>query len=150
MIKVKLTGLAAVLCIVGPAMALSAENAPNVLGKWTGKTFSVVAGTGGHWPENKGTFDKPGLLEGDLAITITGQEGRRFWGFSSITANGKQTDEPFVGELFGPLNRRVLIADTDGYMNGDIKGNTFSFCYAHAGGPTQTSVVSCTEVKRTP
>jgi hypothetical protein len=39
-----------------------------------------VAGSGGHWPTNKGTFDKPGLFEKDLVIEVTGQEGRRFRG----------------------------------------------------------------------
>jgi len=41
-----------------------------------------------------------------------------------------------------------LIVDTDGYFRGDVNGDVLSFCYAHAGGKSETSVVSCTEVKR--
>jgi hypothetical protein len=146
----KLTGLAAALCLVVPGLALGAPAAPNMMGNWTGKTFSIIAGSGGHWPDNRGTWEKPGLSEGDLVIAVTGQEGRRFWGVTSITANGKKTDEPFIGELYGKGNRSVLTADTDGYVSGQVNGNVFSFCYSQAGGPTQTSVVSCTELKRTP
>ena len=143
-----LIGLAAALCLIGPSVAIASETAPDMMGHWTGKTFSIVAGAGGHWPDNRGTWDKPGLVEGDLVIAVTGQEGRRFWGTTSITANGKKTDEPFIGELYGKQNRNVLTADTDGYVTGEVKGNVFSFCYAQAGGPSQTSVVSCTELKR--
>jgi hypothetical protein len=30
--------------------------------------------------KGRGTWDKPALLEKDLAFDITGQDGRRFWG----------------------------------------------------------------------
>ena len=48
-----------------------------------GKTYTIVAGSGGHWPTNKGAFEKPGLLEKDLVIEVTGQEERRFWGIQN-------------------------------------------------------------------
>ena len=50
--------------------------------------------------------------------------------------------------LHGKDGRRLLYADRDGYLTGDFDGDVLNFCYAHAGGPSQTSVVSCTEVKR--
>ncbi len=130
-----------------PALALAADDVPDITGKWVGKTFSIVAGKGGHWPSSAGTFEKPGLYEKDMTLNITNQEGRRFWGVTTISGDGESTDEPFIG-AFAPGGKRVVIADTDGYWDGPIKDDTFSFCYAQAGGPSNSSVVSCTEVKR--
>ncbi|MCB1494900.1 MAG: hypothetical protein KDJ86_03865 [Bauldia sp.] len=138
---------AAAAVILLPTVALAADDVPDITGTWTGKTYTIVAGKGGHWPQNMGTFEKPGLFEKDLKITLTGQDGRRFWGTVTITADGGPTDEPFIGE-FVPGSERVVIADTDGYFDGRFEGDGFSFCYAHAGGESHTSVVSCTEVKR--
>ena len=140
-------------CITAVAVTSSsifaAGQPPNVKGKWIGKTYTIVAGSGGHWPTNKGTFDKPGLVEKDLVIEVTGQEDRRFWGIQTLSGNGEVTQEPMIGELTGRDNRTVVIVDTDGYLNGQlVKDDILSFCYTQAGGKSQTSVISCTEVKR--
>lgn len=131
-----------------PALAL-AQDAPDLKGKWTGQTHSIVAGKGGHWPESAGTFEKPGLFEKDMTLAITGQEGRRFWGVTTIGGGAQATSEPFIGELT-PDGKRLVIADTDGTWDGPLDGDTFSFCYTQAGGPSNSSVVSCTAVKRQP
>jgi hypothetical protein len=129
--------------------ALSADRIPDMKGKWVGKTHSIIAGVGLHWPSNKGTFEKPGLFEKDLVIEVTGQEGNRFWGNQIFSGNGEKTEEPMIGELTGENNKTVVIVDTDGYLNGRIIGNdVLSFCYTQAGGKTESSVVSCTQVKR--
>jgi hypothetical protein len=139
----------AMIAVVASSPILAADNPPNLKGKWIGKTFTIVAGSGGHWPTNKGTFDKPGLLEKDLVIEITGQVDRRFWGLQTLSGDGESTQEPMIGELTGRDNRTVIIVDTDGYLNGHLdKDDKLSFCYTHAGGKSQTSVISCTEVKR--
>lgn len=139
------------LVAVVSSAAAAADHAPDLKGKWAGKTYTIVAGSGGHWPTNKGTFDKPGLFEKDLVIEVTGQEGRRFWGMQTLSGNGETTQEPMIGELTGANNRTVVIVDTDGYLNGElVDDNTLNFCYAQAGGKTPSSVVSCTDVKRTP
>ena len=122
---------------------------PDLKGKWTGTTHSIVAGQGGHWPESAGTFEKPGLYEKAITITITGQDGRRFWGSTSIDGDRQPNGEPFIGELT-PNGKRLIMADTDGYWDGPLDGDTFSFCYTQAGGPSNSSVVSCTEVKHQP
>ena len=132
-----------------PASALGADQAPDVKGRWVGKTHTIIAGRGMHWPKSRGTFDKPALLEKDLVIDITGQEGRRFWGITTISGGGEKTDEPFIGELTGKDNRSFVFADTDGFWNGQLDGDTLSFCYMHTGGRSKSTVVSCTEVKRT-
>jgi hypothetical protein len=138
------------LAAVPAFSAFAADQPPDIKGKWIGKTHTIVAGSGAHWPTNKGTFEKPGLFEKDLVIEVTGQEGRRFWGIQTLSGNGEQTREPMIGELTGRDNRTVVIVDTDGFLNGQlVDENVISFCYTHAGGKTQSSVVSCTEVKRT-
>ena len=92
----------------------------------------------------------PALLEKDLVIDITGQDGRRFWGVTTLSGAGEKTDEPFIGELTGKDNRSFVFADTDGFWNGQLDADdALSFCYMHAGGKTTSTVVSCTEVKRT-
>jgi hypothetical protein len=145
----KIFGLA--LVAIASSSAFAAGPALDVKGRWAGKTYTIVAGSGGHWPTNKGTFDKPGLFEKDLTIEITGQEGRRFWGMQTLSGNGENTQEPMIGELTGADGKTVVIVDTDGYLNGQlVNDNTLSFCYTQASGKDQQSVISCTEIKRTP
>jgi hypothetical protein len=140
-------GLALAALVAGPA--LSADKIPDIKGKWLGKTHTIVAGMALHWPSNKGTFEKPGLFEKDLEIDITGQDGNRFWGNQILSGNGEKTEEPMIGELTGANYRTLVLVDTDGYLNGQLIGNdTISFCYTQAGGKTETSVVSCTQIKR--
>jgi hypothetical protein len=137
------------LCALGVDPAFTADRIPNMKGKWVGKTHTIIAGVGLHWPSNKGTFEKPGLFEKDLVIEVTGQEGDRFWGNQILSGNGEKTEEPMIGELTGEHNKTVIIVDTDGYINGRLVSNdTLSFCYTQAGGKTESSVVSCTQVKR--
>jgi hypothetical protein len=138
-----------VACIVGVASA--ADQIPNVKGKWVGKTHSIVAGVAPHWPSNRGTFEKPGLFEKDLMIEVTAQEGRRFWGMQTFSGSGENTQEPMIGELTGKDNMTVVLVDRDGYLDGQLIDNsTMSFCYKQAGGQAGASVVSCSELKRTP
>jgi hypothetical protein len=140
-------GLMLAALVACPAFA--AGKIPDIKGKWVGKTHTIIAGVGLHWPSSKGTFEKPGLFEKDVTFDVTNQEGNRFWGNQILTGNGETTQEPMIGELTGDNNRTVVIVDTDGYVNGRLIGNdTFSFCYTQAGGKTESSVVSCTQVKR--
>ena len=61
------------LCVLCTWGALAADPFPNMKGKWVGKTHTITAGVGLHWPSNKGTFAKPGLFEKDLVIEVVGQ-----------------------------------------------------------------------------
>jgi hypothetical protein len=62
------------------------------------------------------------------------------------------TNEPMIGELTGRDNKTVVLVDTDGFLDGQLvnNNNTMTFCYKQAGGRTESSVVSCSELKRTP
>jgi hypothetical protein len=143
-------GLGLVGLVASSAFAFAADQVPNIKGKWVGKTYSIVAGTGGHWPTSRGTFEKPGMFEKDLVIEVTGQEGRRFWGMQTFSGGGEKTQEPIdrLVVLAGQLTDQLV--DTDGYLNGQIEDDTLSFCYTHAGGPNQSSVVSCSQLKKAP
>ncbi|RAI44802.1 hypothetical protein [Rhodoplanes roseus] len=84
-----------------------------------------------------------------MIIEITGQEGRRFWGVSKLSSGAESTNEPFIGAFAGRDGKKLVMADTDGYFTAElVDADTLSFCYAHAGGKTASSVVSCNEVKR--
>lgn len=130
------------------ASAQSQLAIPDMTGKWIGRTYSIIAGHGGHWPESSGTFASPARGEIDLTISVRQQDGRRFWGTTTtISKDGKKLDEPFIGELSGPDGSNVIMADTDGLLNGHLTGDVLAFCYAQPAvkGP---AVVSCTEVRR--
>jgi hypothetical protein len=131
-----------------PALAQAGDKMMDLKGKWVGKSHTIVVGGGGHWPAGKGTFDNPGLAEKNVVIEIKGQDQRRFWGVTTLSGNGETTTEPFIGSLSGHRSRELVIVDTDGYFNGEVRGNTLSFCYAHTGGKTESAVVSCSQAKR--
>ena len=84
-----IAGLTAIALFASSALA--ADQIPNLKGKWVGKTHSIVAGAGAHWPSSKGTFDKPGLFEKDLVIEVTGQQDNRFWGIQKFSGNGEMS-----------------------------------------------------------
>ena len=114
------------------------------------RAHTILVGKGGHWPKGRGTWASPALLEKDLAFDTRGQDGRRFWGVTTLSGGGEKTDEPFIGALSGKDDRSFVFADTDGFWSGQLDDNdTLSFCYMHTGGKTTSTVVSCTEVKRT-
>ena len=140
--------LAIAALVAYPASALGEDQAPDVKGKWIGKTHTILVGKGGHWPKGRGTWANPALLEKDLAFDIRGQDGRRFWGVTTLSGGGEKTDEPFIGELTGKDYKSFVFADTDGFWNGQVDGgDTLSFCYMHT--HSKSAVVSCTQVKRT-
>jgi hypothetical protein len=141
-------GLVVTSLVAMPALAQASDKVADLKGKWVGKSHTIVVGGGGHWPAGKGTFDNPGLAEKNVVIEIKGQDQRRFWGVTTLSGNGETTSEPFIGSLSGHRSRELVIVDTDGYFNGEVRGNTLSFCYAHTGGKTESAVVSCSQAKR--
>src|SRR5262249_41617322 len=80
-----LVALAAVAVLAAPILAFAQDVAPDLKGKWVGKTYTIIAGSGGHWPTSVGTWEKPGLYQKDVTVDITGQEDRRFWGVTIIS-----------------------------------------------------------------
>ena len=149
MMSLFLRRFACVTLVLLPMLAGAADPTPDVRGKWTGKTYAIVAGSGGHHPGSKGTWEKPLLSEKDVVFEIVGQDGRRFWGITTLAGTGEKTTEPFIGILGGKDSRTLFIADTDGYFDGQLMGSdTIAFTYRHAGGKSPSSVVGISEVKR--
>ena len=95
-----LAGMTALTC---PALVLADEPIPDLKGDWVGRTYTIIAGSGGHWPTSVGTYEKPGLYQKDLVIKVTQQVDRRFWGVTIISGGGEKTQEPFIGELTGRI-----------------------------------------------
>ena len=91
--------LALMAVLIFPPLAVAADP-PDLKGRWIGKTHSIIAGKGAHWPTSSGTFEKPLLAERDLVM---------------------------IGELYGKDNQKILVVDTDGYLWGEIDGDTLSF-----------------------
>lgn len=128
-------------------IAQAADKVPDLKGNWVGKSHAIVAGAGGHWPKNNGSYAKPGIYDKDMVLIIDGQEGRRMWGRTIIGTGADATEEPFIASL-DIDNKTLVAADTDGYFIGHLHGRTrASFCYAQAGKDT-AAVVSCTELKK--
>jgi hypothetical protein len=136
---------AVVLSLV--ATAAVAQGTPDMTGRWIGRTNTIVAGSGGHWPSSRGTWEQPGLFQKDAVLEIKGQWDSRFWGVITLSGNGESTSEPFIGIVH---DGAITIADTDGYFLGRLNktNDAFDFCYAHADGPTKSSVVACLEVRK--
>jgi len=138
-----------VAALAYPVLALADEPVPDVKGDWVGTSYTIIAGSGGHWPTSVGTFDKPGLYQKDLVIRVTQQVDRRFWGITILSGGGETTQEPFIGELTGKDHRYVVLVDTDGFFSGELDADALSFCYTQAGAVhngAMSSVISCTEV----
>jgi len=142
--------LAGMTLLTWPVLVLADEPIPDVRGDWVGRSYTIIAGSGSHWPTSAGTFEKPGLFEKDLVIRVTQQVDRRFWGVTILSGAGEKTQEPFIAELTGKDHRTAVFVDTDGYFSGEISGDVLSFCYTQAGAVHNgkaSSVVSCTEVR---
>ena len=148
--KAAVLALASMVLLTCPRLVLADEPIPDMKGDWVGKSYTIIAGSGSHWPTNAGTFEKPGLHEKDLVIRVTQQVDRRFWGVTILSGGSEKTEEPFIGELTGKDHRYAVFVDTDGYWSGEISGDVFSFCYTQAGAVHEgktSSVISCTEVR---
>ena len=101
-----------------PLLAQTPADIPDIRGKWVGKNRAIVAGRGAHWPSGSGSFEKPLIGEKEVITEIVGQDGASFWGTNTLIGKGEKTIEPLIGQLTGPDKRRILIADTDGYIFG--------------------------------
>ena len=48
--------LAIAALVAYPASALGEDQAPDVKGKWIGKSHTILVGKGGHWPKGRGIW----------------------------------------------------------------------------------------------
>lgn len=121
--------------------AVSAQEAPNLVGTWKGMATVVHIGSNPYRvAESNGPNLPPNAVE--MTYVFTKQEGNRFVGTST---NGKFT-ETVIGAI--SLDNRTGVAlDDDGQYTFTLRDlNTIDLCYAHSF-PT-SKVVGCWQIKR--
>jgi len=127
------------------AAAADKPKVPDMAGEWTGTSESVVLGSGGHHPGGSSLQDKPRLREVAFALSVAGQEGRRFWG----TIKSPDFSEPFAA-IFSTSNVYAYGADPDGFYHLKSLGpDQLELCYTQpATSPTGSIVAACTVFTR--
>ncbi|MES2120589.1 MAG: hypothetical protein V4513_08450 [Pseudomonadota bacterium] len=135
-----LAALGLVLALTGgAATAVAQEAAPDLRGTWTGTSESIVRGAPMHHGPSQG--NAPGLDNVAFTMTISGQDGRRFWG----TFSSKLNQEPIIGVVAND-GKSFVMRDTDGLTTGTIvDANTMDMVYSHVG---KSAVVSALRVTR--
>jgi hypothetical protein len=131
----KTIGIALALgLLLAPASAL-AQQVPDLKGTWKGMNEAVVSGGGPHHRE--GTQAEPRTSSQEVTMTVTGQEGRRFWGeFASATDK-----EPVLG-IIGGDGSSIYMADPDGHILGSLtEDGQLDLCYLRAG--SDLAVAAC-------
>lgn len=137
----RLSALTATLIVISlPALA---EDAPSIVGKWTGRVQGAVMV--GNTPDRTAepgktiTFSNEAI---DFTLDITEQQGARFGG---IMSNAKRS-EPLIGHFY-PGNRSGLMLDDDGrYLFNLVDADTIEVCYDHL--KPDSKVIACWTAKR--
>jgi hypothetical protein len=114
------------------ASAAAAQDAPNMIGTWTGKGQGVGA--------------QEGWTSGDITLVITDQRGPAFKGHVTYPeGTSAQGSGDFVGAV-ALDGRSITTADADGITTGFlIDPNTLEHCYFEAGADAK---VLCARVIR--
>jgi hypothetical protein len=134
--------------VLGLASAASAQDVPNLQGKWAGSFKTVIFGQNSHHPDGQAAPGQPRVREIDFTFEVQGQDGRVLWGQSWSDPSRK---EPFAATLMAD-GKTLLGADTDGSLTATLTGpDRMDLCYTHTGlGPSKSIVASCGEVGRAP
>ena len=118
------------------AFAQGGSSTPDLRGTWTGTNEAVVLGSGMHYPGAE-TPAMPRTVKTEFTMTITGQDGRRFWG----EAASKDSKEAFVG-IIGNDGSAVYTSDKDGYsIDRLVAEDKIDLCYLRSG--PDLSVAAC-------
>jgi hypothetical protein len=135
------TALALILAATAGSGIVAAQGAApmNLKGTWVGLSESIVRGSPMHHapaPSNAPELDN--VL---FTYTISGQDGRRFWGKVSSPRNTE-----LVTGVIGLDGKTIVAEDSDGLMQGTIiDPDTIDIIYAHTGTST---VVAVNRLKR--
>ena len=120
----------AALCF---APAVFAQDAPSMVGTWTGR--------------GEGVGTKDGWSSGDVTIVITEQRGSAFKGHVLYPEPAGEGRSDFVGAL-AMDGRTVTTADADGLTTGFlVDPNTYEQCYVESG---EDAKVTCLRLTRQP
>ena len=104
-----------------------AQDAPNLVGKWSGEAQAVIIGPNPYRvPDGSG----PNFPEAKITFTydITEQQGTRFAG----TMSGGKFSETFIGALKPPAYDSGVFVDVDGQYAFTLRNpTTIDVCYTH-------------------
>lgn len=134
------TSLAALALVLGCAACSQApaakESMPDLKGTWVGTSDSIVRGTAPHHAPATGA--QPLVDHVRFTLSITGQDGRRFWG----TVSGGSTTEPVIGVI--ALDGKSIVArDNDGLLEGTIvDADTIDSVYSHNNGTSAVAAAN--------
>lgn len=133
----KIAILIGAVAILSPASAF-AQEAPDMLGTWTGANRAVVSGAGGHYGDGE---DAATFRAVELTIEWTAQDDGRLIG----TIASPLSTEPKVGVLSSD-GVTLFTADSDGSSVGRlIDADHFELCYMQTSIADERIVVSCVE-----
>ena len=118
---------AALVAFIATTGAATAQDAVDLKGSWVGRTEAVAIGTPVHSDTPHPDPRQPGLSERNVTLTITGQDGRRFWG----TFGSSGGSEPIIGVFSTPDS--FMFVDREGYTNGTVRGDTIEWMYGRSG-----------------
>lgn len=121
--------LAATLLLTAPAVA---EDAPSLLGTWTG--------------EMDGTGAQDGRKVGPVTLVIGEQQGRSFTGKVSYPQGNGEGTSTFYGSI-APDGHTLSIADEDGAAVGTVDGERMQLCYIESGADASSACVDLTRQK---
>ncbi len=137
--KLLKTGLAVALTLTAGAGAAADRAVPDLKGRWTGTSESIVAGPAPH--HGSAPDEKPMLANTAFTFVFTDQVGRRFWG----TVTSKRHSERIMG-VIGFDGTTIIAQDPDGLLQGTlVNPNTIDLIYSHTGSST---VVTAIKIKR--
>ena len=132
--------------LVGASSLALAQDAPDLVGTWTGPFRTVIYGHNPHHPGTETVANPPRVREITFTLEFEGQDGGLLWGHSWSDPAKK---EPFALTITGD-GKTIIGSDTDGAFSMNIASpDKIDVCYTHTGlGPSQSIVASCGFIER--
>lgn len=138
--------LCALLCQVSPSHATEIKKAPvEFLGTWTTESEIIYVET--HSQRSMSAlWEQPKVATNRSTLTITHQEGRRFWGVRHTSDEGSQ---PFIA-IVDPSESSIIAVGPSGSIRGKVLNkNAFTYCYSQIPNKqNDLAYVECTLAKR--
>lgn len=125
-----ISGVAIIFASTGYA---SAQDVPNLMGKWKG--------------QSEGLGSSSGYISGPVTIDVTEQRGRTFRATIEYPDTGGSDTDPLVGVITAD-GKTIYFAGDDGFHVGSIEGNALETCYVQSG--DEEAMAVCTKFEKQP
>lgn len=125
--------MACVVLTFASAGYVSAQDAPNLIGKWKG--------------QSEGLGSSSGYVSGPVTIDVTEQRGRAFRATIEYPSSGASDSDPLVGVITAD-GKTIYFAGDDGFHVGSLEGNVLDTCYVQSGDKDTMAV--CTKFEKQP